>query len=161
MHENILKDLEGLCKSDSIVIIGLGNPDRADDGIGIALAEKLRERFPGRSFSEQDRSVESIVIDCIENNRVGVILFIDATDFGGEPGEIRLFTLKETERFVPSFSTHKVPITLLMGLVNQKNKKSFLLGIQPQSIGFLGKMSPIIETRLHELDKILSKLMCG
>lgn len=153
--DNILKFLKESTIPHSVVIVGLGNLDRADDGLGIALAVRLRDRYPGHVFSEKEKSVEGMVLELLERKDIRVFLFVDATDFGGKPGEVRLFDVEDAERFVPSFSTHKVPISFLMELVKQYGKKPVLLGVQPECLEFLGDMSSSVKTTLGWLEKNL------
>ena len=153
------KLLHSISKTESIAVIGLGNPDRADDGLGIILSEKLQKKYPERVFSERQRSVEGIVVNLLENKAIDTFVFVDATDFGGEPGEARLFTTKDTERFIPAFSTHKVPISLLMSSITQYGKKPILLGVQPGSTELLGEMSPGVLKTMNALEKELSDVL--
>lgn len=153
-EKDIFSFLETVAGPDTLALIGMGNPDRADDGFGIELARRLKVHFPDQVFSEQEKSVEGIVLDLLGCERFDVFLLIDATDFGGEPGEVQFFSVEDAKRFVPAFSTHKVPITLLMEMVRQHGKKSFLLGLQPESLEFFGEMSPIVIDVLNDLEKV-------
>ena len=137
----------------AVILVGMGNRDRADDGVGLELAERLKKRYPNHVFSEEDKSVEGIVFEQMERQDIDTILFIDATDFGGNPGDVQCFRSEDAQRFVPSFSTHKVPITLLMEVVEQHGKKPLLLGIQPESLDFLASMSPSMEEILRRLEE--------
>ena len=137
----------------AVILVGMGNRDRADDGVGLELAEKLKDRYPNRVFSEQEKSVEGIVFEQVDRKDVETILFIDATDFGGSPGDVQCFKAEDAQRFVPAISTHKVPMTLLMEVIEQHGKRPLLLGIQPESLDFLGPMSPSIVTTLHRLEE--------
>jgi hydrogenase maturation protease len=155
----MIKQLQSISKSESIAVIGLGNPDRADDGLGIILSEKLQRKYPERVFSERQRSVEGIVINLLERKEIDTFIFVDATDFGGEPGETKLFTAIDMERFMPAFSTHKVPISMLMDLIVQQGKKPILLGVQPGSVELLGEMSPGVLKTMKDLEKELSDIL--
>ena len=42
-------DLDGLA-AGTVVVVGIGNTLRADDGVGSLVAEKLRERHPDVVF---------------------------------------------------------------------------------------------------------------
>jgi len=142
--KDIISFLKSVDAPNRVVLVGLGNPDRADDGFGIELADRFKGRFPNQIFSEHERSVEGIVMNLIDRDDVHTVLFIDATDFGGKPGDVQVFSEKDAQRFIPSFSTHKVPITLLMELIRQHGKTSFLLGVQPESLEFLGGVSRVV-----------------
>ena len=141
--------------SGSVAFIGLGNADRADDGFGLDLAGRLKDRWPGLVFSEEERAVEGIVFDLIERSDVEGVVFVDAVNFGGEPGELHLFGSGDAERIEPSFSTHKVPITLLMGLLVEKEKEPFLLGVQPGSLELMGSMTPHVQRSLDTLEQAI------
>jgi hydrogenase maturation protease len=149
-HRDVLLKLRAL-PSGSLAVIGLGNPDRADDGFGIILTAQLKDCFPDRVFSEQERSIEGIVFDLLDRDGIAIILFVDVCDFGGEPGEMALFDFKSVERIIPAISTHKVPISFLMGIIRQRKKIPFLLGVQPLSLEFMGEMSNPLKNNLRIL----------
>ena len=77
-------------------IIGIGNPLRCDDGIGIFLIEKLRE----------NKECVPSDIDIIDGATAGMnllhilsrykkIIIVDAVDFKGRSGECRFFNSDE------------------------------------------------------------------
>ena len=145
MCNSVIRTCLDLAVSPATLMIGMGNMDRSDDGAGLKIAEKLKARFPERAFLESEKSVEGLVFDFIENPAFDTILFIDAVNFGEEPGTVRLFTAEDIPKFQPAVSTHKVPMSLLMDLIVQKNKKPLLLGIQPGSVKLMGEMSEAVK----------------
>ncbi len=82
--------------SEQSIVIGIGNPDRADDGAGIFVVQHWREKAPflrkASFFLDTECSVESPVIDHLENPLIQNFLFGDTSDFGGAPGDIVLVT---------------------------------------------------------------------
>ena len=78
----------------NIRVIGIGNPLRGDDGIGLAVVEALqRGRLPAG-------------VEIIEGGEVGVgliglmegadsVVLVDAAEMGLEPGAFRVFGLNE------------------------------------------------------------------
>ncbi len=155
----LLIRLSQLIEPESLAIIGLGNPDRADDGAAIQIVTNLRARFSERAFLETEQGVEGIVFDCLKNPSIQSVLFIDAVDFKGRPGQVRLFTIHDAEQFIPAISTHKVPITILMELIGKRNKEPFLIGIQPKSIELFGEMSSEVTEAIKNLDKWLIRFL--
>jgi hydrogenase 3 maturation protease len=151
--------IETLKSPESMVVIGLGNPDRSDDGFGIIVADRLKTQFPDHVFSERDRSVESLSLEALERKEIEVILFLDAVDFGGKPGEYQLFTEQNIHQFVPALTTHKVPISLIMKLIMEHKKKPYLFGVQPQSLTLFGGLSPVIQKVVDELTEELRGLL--
>lgn len=154
-NESILKAFTGSLRNHSTAVIGLGNPDRADDAVGILLAAKCKSVFPDRVFLETETSVEGTVLRILDDRSIGLVWFVDAVGFGGAAGEIRKFEVQDTDQFVPSVSTHKVPMTLLMNLLAQHGKTVFLLGIQPGVLDFMGKMSDSVNEVISDAEKWL------
>ena len=67
-----------------ILIIGVGNPYRSDDGVGVAAIERLRQAgLIGVDLVEE--SGEPVALVQRWSGRSKVFL-IDAVDSGGEPG---------------------------------------------------------------------------
>ncbi len=150
---NIEKRLRELIDSRLVVVIGLGNPDRADDGVGIEVARQLRGLAPERIFSETE-GLEGIVLRILDRKDAEVGIFIDAVDFGGRPGEVRIFSDAD---FPPcTTSTHKVPLGLLSALLKKEEKASYLVGIQPGTLDFDSEISDEVHRSLGEIVAILS-----
>lgn len=148
----IQKKLDDLIHNKSPALIGLGNADRADDAFGLELVRRLKVNFPDCVFSESESSVEGIVYDFLESEKFDLIIFVDAVNFKGFQGELRIFDINDIDKFVSPISTHKVPMSLLMGLIQEHKKNSFLLGIQPGSVNFLKKMTPGVISSLDTTD---------
>lgn len=154
-NDSILNALIGCLCNKSTALIGLGNPDRADDAVGILLAAKCRTIFPDRVFLETETSVEGVVLRILDDPSIGLVWFVDAAAFGGSAGEIRKFEVRDADQFVPAISTHKVPMTLLMNLLAQHGKTAFLLGIQPGVLDFMGKMSDSVNKVISDTERVL------
>ncbi len=155
---DITEKLDKLFFNKSLVLVGLGNPDRADDGFGLELARRLKKSFPDSVFSETERSVEGIVYDLLESEKYDVIIFADAVHFKGSAGELRIFDSNDIDIFVSPISTHKVPMSLLMGLIQEHNKDSVLLGVQPVSVDFMGEMTSEVNSSLDCMEKYFKKI---
>ena len=157
--EQVINRLFQWAGNRSIAVIGLGNRDRADDGFGLLVAERLKKRYPDRVLSEENRHVEGIVMELLEREEVEVVLFLDALHFGGAPGELKLFDADDADAITPAFSTHKVPITFLMQLLEQHEKQPLLLGVQPEQIDLFGTLSIPIQAMIRLLTEKLEVLM--
>lgn len=76
---------------DSVVVIGIGNPFRGDDGAGIEVARRLRALMPpGVEVLEQDGE-STALIDAWQDGRVAYV--IDAVRADGPAGEIHRIDL--------------------------------------------------------------------
>jgi hydrogenase maturation protease len=120
-------------------IIGIGSPLRQDDGIGIVLLEKLIERK-----NELLQDVEFIdggtggmnILHLLA--RFDLVILIDAVDFGGKPGESRLFTLEDVQsnKILVNISTHEPDILKVVHLskdLNEQPDELFIFGVQPKN----------------------------
>lgn len=121
--------LKEITKSSSPIFLGIGEKDRSDDGAGIELALKLRKRGIKDVFLEPE-------VDNIENlwkkNPHRPLVFLDALNFGTEPGKIIFMPLHTI--FWNSSLSHRLLPFVSSQIGPRQLKKSFLLGIQPASV---------------------------
>lgn len=119
-----------LKKTESLVFVGVGKRNHGDDGAGIELALKLREQGVRNVWLEDEIEEKNSLW---ESNPNCTLIFLDAVDFGENPGKIALFPLQHV--FWNSLLSHKL-MPFIPGPLNYHQlKKSFVLGIQPESIG--------------------------
>ena len=137
----VVERVRDLIGSGRTVAVGMGNPDRADDGAGVLVVSRWKARLKKRAFIEPETPVETAVLNHLEDPDVDAFLFVDAADFGGRPGDIRWFGIEDASGIKPAWSTHKAPMELLMRLIASKNKQAFLLGIQAGSVELFGAMT--------------------
>ncbi len=128
--EDFIKDIFQKYKEEEIYFIGLGNPYRSDDGVGIKFISKIKKNFKN-AFTEFDNIIE-IILNLCNNNENGLVIFVDSSDFQAEAGEIRITVYDEIEDFGKHF--HKIPLKLYMKLLQKAGKQTFLIAIQPESI---------------------------
>ncbi len=128
--EDFIKDIFQKYKEEEIYFIGLGNPYRSDDGVGIEFISKIKNYFQN-AFTEFDNITE-IVLNLCNNNEKGLVVFVDSSDFQAEAGEVKIAVYDEIEDFGKHF--HKIPLKLYMKLLQKAGKQTFLIAIQPESI---------------------------
>lgn len=80
--------------SKDLAVVGLGNPLRRDDGIGILLLARLRQTLGGQDIAFYDFGTASLGLVNLMRNFYRVLL-IDAIDAGLPPATVRLFPLSE------------------------------------------------------------------
>lgn len=68
------------------VVIGIGNPDRGDDALGLEVIDRLRRNPPGEARLETARGDMLKVIEMIE--RADHAILVDAMRSGTEPGHV-------------------------------------------------------------------------
>ncbi len=156
-EENIIKEklIEWLKNANKIVIMGVGNPLRGDDIVGLEVAKKLKKY--------SSKSLKIIISETVPENFIGEIrkfkpshlIIIDAVDFEGKAGDIRLIMPEELSTF-KIISTHAMPLSILSKFLYEEiGVKTLILGIQPESIDFGLKISPNVKKASIKAAKII------
>ncbi len=131
-----------------ICFLGLGNPDYADDGFGIRLAEELSKvGVPNVLIAgtEPERYLGQIV-----DRQFGDLVFLDAVDFGGKPGSLVVLGAEEMRARFPQISTHKISLGTLATIVQANGKtRVWLVGVQPESLEQGRNLTPAIQKTLE------------
>lgn len=115
-----------------VVVVGVGNELRGDDGVGAYVARKVKKR----NVINAEIAPENFV-GKIKKMRPGRIVIVDALDFGGRPGEIRVVDARKTTGL--RFSTHALPLSFFCEYFEGIEVQ--LVGIQPKRREFGSRMS--------------------
>lgn len=150
------RQLEDVAGPGAVYVIGLGNADRADDGAGVLVAEALKTRHPDRAFSEHD-GAEGVVLDIAEREGDATVIFVDAANMDGAPGDVRVVEhddLRETE-----VTTHRVAVALMASLLERAGKKSAVVCIKPQTVEFRGRLSEPVRESVELVTRVLGEMI--
>jgi hydrogenase 3 maturation protease len=130
------------------VIIGVGNRLRGDDAVGCAALDELAG-FDRAALFDVGSSPENY-IEPVARLKPARILFVDACDFGGKPGEFRLFGRAALEELAYGLlSTHTLPLHLTVEMLAQETGAGIeLLGIQPSCLEFNQPLSEAVRSAL-------------
>ena len=140
-----------------VCLMGLGNPDYADDGFGVRLAEELLEAGV----------LDVVVAGTAPDRYMGVtadqefdhVVFLDAVEFGSSPGSAVFLDSEEIDSRFPQISTHKISLSAWSKFVESNGiTKAWLLGVQPESIRHEPTLSPCVRTTLDVLLELLFRL---
>ena len=136
-----------------VCILGFGNRLWRDDGVGSCIAEALQD-CPNLD-SVDGGFVPENHLEVVASKNPDTILMIDAADFGGEPGEVRL--LQPGEVALAGISTHAgSPQMLGKYLEARTGARVALLAIQPKDTSEGNELSPEVSATLKELVEKLS-----
>jgi hydrogenase 3 maturation protease len=137
------------------VIITIGNTLRADDGvgpyIGLLLTSSTRVKIVNAGYTPEN------IIEQVISLRPAKIIFIDAADFQGAPGEARVID----QEHIPdaSLSTHAVPLKVVYHLLlHDTAAMAVMIGIQPQSVDHKEGLSKAVKATA---DKIIKSINFG
>lgn len=133
--------------------ICLGNKDRADDGIGLIIAEKLSKFYPKNVFSEEEEDISTILLYILDKEQYKQVILIDAVEFGAEPGSLLVSSKIETN--IKQISTHTIPYQEISRLLESKRREFLFIGIQVKSLTFLEDIS---EEVLHAANRVMELL---
>jgi hydrogenase maturation protease len=135
-------------KPEKILLIGFGNPARADDGMGPALAEAIEAKnIPGVIV---DADYQLTIEDSAQVAENDIVIFADASINGSGPFSFEPVKAKEYD----SFSSHSVePAQVLALAENLFNSKAagYILGIRGYEFDSFG--SPISQKAKVNLQK--------
>ena len=134
--------------------ICLGNKDRADDGIGLIIAEKLSKFYPKNVFSEEEEDISTILLFILEKEQYKQVILIDAVEFGAEPGSLLVSPKIETN--IKQISTHTIPYQEISRLLEAKNREFLFIGIQIKSLTFLEDISEEVLLAAEKVMELLS-----
>ena len=137
-----------------VCFLGLGNTNYGDDGIGVRLAGELIDA--GMPDVVIAGNTPEAFIGRIAEQRFDHLVFLDAVDFGGEPGSVVFLNADEIAARFAQISTHKISLDLLARQVEANGTtRTWLLGVQPAS---LRCRTSTVTTTLEDLGELLGNL---
>jgi hydrogenase maturation protease len=137
------------------LVIGLGNPIMADDGLGIAAVERLREEW---TLPESVRLVDGgtwgmNLLPLIED--ASEVLLLDAIDRAEPLGELIVLEREQVPRFLGlKLSPHQVDLREVLALAELRGalpEKLVAMGLQPARVEMFAGLSPELERRMERL----------
>ncbi|MFN8548788.1 MAG: hydrogenase maturation protease [Candidatus Eisenbacteria bacterium] len=145
------------------LIVALGNPFAADDGVGAALARALAPAAGVNCRIEVERGDASNLRNLWQGEEE--VWLIDAVDFGMEPGRSRLLTEAEILR-LPQRHDHAHHLSLpeclrwlRLGCPEMAAVRIRLLGVQPGSLSFGAPLSPAVRSAVPRLARRFRRLL--
>lgn len=151
-----------LRREDTIILIGLGNEFRSDDGAGIAAIRHLQkiqlDENTKLTLIEAGRNLVTHLFE-IGEAKPSKIVFIDAADIGRQGGAVKIFYKKQlVER---TFSTHEnnlgLALTYLEAIVPYC--QVLFLGIQYSSLEMSESLSLTKEVE-KGVERISTAIKC-
>ncbi len=144
-----------------VVVLGLGNPLMADEGIGVHLVERLLEsadRYPAVDFVDAGTGGLSILY-LIEDRRKAIL--IDCAFMDEPPGTIRRFTPEEVQsvKVLAHQSLHEADLMQIIALARQLGQAPgaiVIFGIQPE------RVEPALDlsrTLMERIDEYISTIL--
>jgi hydrogenase maturation protease len=148
------------------IIIGIGNPYRGDDGVGLIVARSLRDRSPrGVAVVEQDGEPAAL-IDAWEG--ADVVVLIDAVSSGSPPGTVHAIDASKTRlnRDLFRHSTHSLGVAEAVELARSLGRLPralWIYGIEGTNFGasqemcqeVIGAIPQTVQTVLKKIEELV------
>jgi hydrogenase 3 maturation protease len=147
-----------LSKYDRLVIAGVGNSLRRDDGLGVEFVKRLYGKIPRNVLPLDCGTVPETYVGPIRRFRPSHILMVDAADLGSEVGSIKLATPEEIVGL--ALSTHALPLKVFADYLKAETSASIaLLAIQPKNTNFGETISPEVDRTLKWVSNVVLTLL--
>jgi len=143
-----------------VLILGIGNPLRGDDAAGPELIRRL-------SSSSLPTVKPMLLLDVgevpenylgkIVKERPDTIVLVDAVDLGASPGTVRVVGKDDIR--AEFLSTHSASLNMVAEYIEQETSADvFVLGIQPENLGFGEEISEPVRESLEKIVKVLERV---
>jgi len=140
-----------------IVIIGVGNPIRRDDSIGVEIINELEGKLPASVLLVKSEVVPENFLDPIIEFNPTHVLIIDAALLNLSPGSVKLVQAREVLK--TAISTHTLPIQVFCAyLAQMSGAKIAMLLIQPEDTGFGEGITDELDLTKQKLVNYLIKI---
>ena len=144
-----------------IAVIGIGNPLMGDDGAGVAVLDIIRDMdLPDIEIIELGSGGLTLLHRMEGFDRV---ILADAVDFGGDPGEVRVFSPDDVSSVkTVGYSLHDVDILKVIELARQMGhcpERIMIAAIQPAKLEHSTVMSEQVRGNLEVLADRIRELV--
>lgn len=150
----------------AILILGMGNPLMSDDGLGVSVAEALKQKqWPPEVLVLEIGTSAMYYLEEISRSRH--LIAVDAVRAGGKPGSIYRLTAENILCSPDSCrDVHNLSLPGVIGLARETKgfPANFIVyGVEPLNLSFGCQFSPEVKKALpkviKEVEKEISKLM--
>ncbi len=142
---------------EKLVIMGIGNPLRGDDFVGVEVAKRLKKLMSRECVVVYEcETVPENFLGKVEEAKPSHVLLIDAAAIGLEAGGMKLADPKKV--LGHTISTHAIPLRVLAEYIEETTRaRVMLLAIQPLILGFGEGLSPVVEEAAEKAAQALVK----
>ena len=118
-------------------IVGMGNYQKRDDAAGLFVVDELTKLV--RSDTVTIMNVEDVLenyVFKIAGLECENVIIVDAIESSAEVGSVLFGRLHEIQEIINNYSTHKLALTLSGKILEDHDKKVWLLGIEVRDTDF-------------------------
>ena len=138
-----------------VLIVGIGNRLRGDDGVGPEIINRLNNPLPHLLLFDVGEAPENY-LGKIVKQKPDTIVLIDAVDLGSSPGTIKIIEGDDIRD--ESLSTHNSSLNLVANYLQKETSADvFLLGIQPETTEFGREISRPVREGMEKIVRMLER----
>ena len=118
-----------------VLVAGIGNIFLGDDGFGVEVVQRLAERELPDGTQVVDFGIRGMDLAYALHEDYDLVVFVDATPRGGEPGTVYLIEPDIEEDGVISLDTHgmdPVKVIRLSRALGTRPTRTLVVGCEPQ-----------------------------
>ncbi len=148
--------------AEKTCIVGMGNYLKSDDAVGLFIVDDLKEK------PVSENAIIMNVEDVLENYVYKIagldcenVLIVDAVESGAETGTVLFGRLLDLYEANNNYSTHKLSLIMSGKILEQHDKKVWLLGIEAKDTDFGTEMSDAVKDSACLISDILHKYITG
>ena len=151
---------EFLSGCEKLIILGIGNELKCDDGIGPFIINKLKEsdiENEGLLLIDAETVPENFTGKIRKENPSHIIL-IDACLMDSNPGDIKIVDHEDFANI--GISTHSMSLSFFVKYLQQDNDfKIIFVGIEPESMDYSDNPTEIVEKSALEFIDLLRGIL--
>lgn len=137
-----------------ILLAGIGNTIKGDDGAGLVLIAAVKATDALRTLDCGE--MPENYLKQINASDAKTVVLVDAADMGEQPGAVRLIPATEIQD--TGISTHGMSLRMLAEFIRSESGKDvFLLGIQPATLGLGEGLSPAVARAVDMLAQEINR----
>jgi hydrogenase maturation protease len=155
--------------SRRVLIAGIGNIFLGDDGFGVEVVKRLTGRTLPEGVEVVDFGIRGMDLAYALHDEYELVVFVDATPRGGEPGTVYLIEPEIEEDGVVSLDTHgmdPVKVVKLARALGAPPVRTLVVGCEPKVIlgeedydDMLMELSEPVSAALEEAAKLVESLV--
>lgn len=154
--EKVLFNTLNTLRGSPTVILTIGNSLKGDDGAGPAVYQNLAQTTINARLIDAGTVPENYIGPIVKAALPNLVI-VDAVDFGGSSGQIKLFSTEQLASV--ALSTHVLSPNLFIDMIRaQLDVDVFFVGIQPAQTNLGQSLSPAVSEAVKQLCDMLAEI---
>jgi hydrogenase maturation protease len=156
-------------RPERVLIAGIGNIFLGDDGFGVEVVRRLADRPLPEGVEVKDFGIRGMDLAYALQDDYGLVVFVDATPRGGEPGTVYLIEPEIEDDGEATLDTHgmdPVKVIKLSRALGARPTRTLVVGCEPQVVlggedydEMLMELSEPVRAAVEEAVKLVESLV--